>query len=170
LAQDPSSHDPSGQDNSRAVQTQALKFAKDLARLRREGRMLRKRIEDQRAVRTVLVADDDPFIRALIMATLAPETYEVIEAWTGAYALELVYEHHPRLVILDRDMPGPDGLSVCAQIKGDPDLRDVLVVMVTGNPGDEEAALAAGADRYLSKPFSPLDLIKTIDLLILGEP
>src|SRR5688500_16828249 len=98
-------------------QTQALMFAKDLAQLRRQGRMLRRRIEDRHAVRLVLVADDNPYLRALIMATLAPETYEVMEAWTGTYALELIHEFHPTLVILDQQMPEPDGLTVCAQIK-----------------------------------------------------
>jgi putative two-component system response regulator len=128
--------------------------------------MLRKRIEERGGVHTVLIADDDPFLRALIAATLSPESYEVIEAGTGSYALELVREYHPTLVILDQRMPDPDGFTVCKRIKGDPALRDILVIMVTANPDDESEARAAGADRYLSKPFHPLELLTTMDLLV----
>jgi CheY-like chemotaxis protein len=145
---------------------QTLSFAQELAQLRREGRMLRKRIEERGGVHTVIVADDDPFMRALIMATLSPESYDVLEAGTGSYALEMVREYHPTLVILDQRMPDPDGFTVCKEIKGDPELQDILVIMVTANPDDEPQARAAGADRYLSKPFRPLALLSTIDQLV----
>jgi CheY-like chemotaxis protein len=143
-----------------------LAFARGLAQLRRDGRMLRKRIEERGRVHMVLVADDDPFFRALISATLSPESYEILEAGTGSDALELVREHHPTLIILDQRMPDPDGFTVCTQVKGDPALRDILIIMITGNPGDEPQARAAGADCYLSKPFRPLKLLTTIDLLV----
>jgi CheY-like chemotaxis protein len=130
--------------------------------------MLRHRIETRRELRTVLIADDDPFMRALIAATLSPENYELLEAGTGSYALEIVKEHHPSLVILDQRMPGTDGLTVCERIKRDPALQDIRVLMVTGYPLDEAQAQGAGADHCLSKPFSPLELLQTIDALLLG--
>ncbi len=148
---------------------QSLIFAQELSRLRRDGRNLRRRIEERTVLQTVLVADDDPFMRALIVATLAPENYEVHEAGTGAEALALVEEHHPSLTILDARMPAPDGFVVCETIKSNPELSDILVIMVTANPADETGAREAGADRYISKPFSPLKLLQTIEQLLLDR-
>jgi CheY-like chemotaxis protein len=144
-----------------------LHYARDLAALRRDGRNLRRRIEEQQAgITTLLIADDEPFMRALIAATLSPETYEIIEATNGADALALIRERTPTMVLLDQRMPSPDGITVCRTIKGDPDLRDTLVIMLTANPADEPDAVAAGADAYLGKPFSPKALLETIERLL----
>jgi CheY-like chemotaxis protein len=148
---------------------QTLAYVQDLARLRKEGRAMRRRIEARGELRLVLVADDEPFTRALLSATLSPENYEVIEASTGAEALDLIRAHHPTLVVLDARMPEPNGFVICKHIKSDPALQDIRVIMVTGDPDDETQAQAAGADRYLSKPFSPLELLKTIEVLLAGR-
>jgi two-component system cell cycle response regulator len=142
---------------------QTLRFAQDVAQLRGLGRTMRRRIEErQNGLRAVLIADDEALMRALVAATLSPETYELLEAATGTEALESARTHHPNLAILDRRMPEQDGIAVCAAIKADPELRDIQVIMVTGSPTDEAEARAAGADAYLSKPFSPVELLATI--------
>jgi len=146
---------------------QALQYAQDLALLRGEGRGLRRRIEEQEArLQTVLIVDDEPLMRALIAATLSPESYDMVEATDGDEAIHLVNERHPTLVILDQRMPGRDGFSVCQAIKSDPDLRDIRVVMLTANPADEPRAVAMGANAYLCKPFSPKQLLQTIEGLM----
>jgi CheY-like chemotaxis protein len=142
---------------------QTLRFAQDIALLRGLGRTMRRRIEErENGLRAVLIADDEPLMRALIAAALSPETYELLEAGTGADALDLARLQHPSLVILDRQMPALDGCTVCAAIKTDAELRDILVIMVTGSSSDEADARTAGADAYLSKPFSPVELLATI--------
>lgn len=112
-------------------------------------------------IRKILAADDNPSIRRLIRLTLEGP-YEVIEAEDGVTALAMVREHLPDLVILDIMMPGAlDGLQVLQAIKADPALHKVLVVMVTarGQANDYEIGMQKGADAYIVKPFSPLQLM-----------
>src|SRR4051812_24475858 len=85
---------------------QTLNFARALAQLHREGRRLQQRIVQRGGVRTILIADDDRALRALLIATLASDSYQLIEAGTGTEALIAVGQHHPMLIILDRQMPG----------------------------------------------------------------
>jgi CheY-like chemotaxis protein len=141
-------------------------YVRDLAQLWKEGQVVRHPMDAHGELQLVLIADDDPFARALLSATLSPKSYTVIEASSGAEALELLDSHHPNLVILDARMPEPNGFVTCARIKSDPACQDVRVIMVTGDPADESRARQAGADRYLSKPFSPLELLKTIEVLL----
>ena len=149
------------------MQEQTLKYAQEVAQLRGLGRTLRRRIEErEHGLESVLIADDESLMRALISATLAPESYEVYEAGTGSDAMRLLDEHHPTLVILDQRMPPPDGLTICSAIRANPTQKNMLIIMVTAFPSDEESALAAGADAYLAKPFSPVELLATIDGLL----
>ena len=109
-----------------------LGYVRDLANLGSTGRLLRRRIEQQApGLHIVLIADDEPFMRALLTATLSPESYVVLEAATGSETLRLVRTEHPDLVILDVRMPAPDGIAVCRQLKADPTTRDVKVILVT---------------------------------------
>src|SRR5882762_3751250 len=105
----------------------------------------------------VLIADDDAAIRLLVSATLASDQYSVLEAGNGEEAWRLIREHHPAVVILDWDMPIISGLELTAVIKGDPQLRGMTVIMLTGRTEreDREAGARAEADLYLVKPFSP---------------
>lgn len=116
----------------------------------------------------LLIADDDPSIRLLVKATLASEPYEVLEAASGDAALGLARKERPGLVVLDVRMPGLDGLAVCRLIKRDPDLHGVAVIMLTSarELTDRKAGEAAGADYYLTKPFSPIELLGAIDRFI----
>ena len=112
----------------------------------------------------ILIVDDQSEIRKLLGISLRRE-YELIEAVDGPSALEMVQQHHPRLVLLDVMMPGtPDGLGVLEQIKGNPQTRHILVAMLTarGQVTDHEAARARGADAYFTKPFSPLAVLNWI--------
>jgi CheY-like chemotaxis protein len=145
---------------------QTILYAQDLANTRASMRVLSRRIASRRtANRTVLIADDDSSLRLLVSTTLSGDDYNIVEAENGVDALLLAKSHHPMLVLLDVNMPDLDGLEVCRRIKGDPDLEDVKVIMLTGaaQPDDHQAGLAAGADNYLTKPFRPLELLKLID-------
>jgi two-component system, OmpR family, phosphate regulon response regulator PhoB len=117
----------------------------------------------------VLIVEDQTDIRKLIRMTLEFEDFEIHEASDGAFGLSMARAIKPDIVLLDVMMPGEmDGLQVCQQIKLDPATRHMKVVLLTarGQARDREAGQQAGADEYLVKPFSPLQLIETIERLL----
>jgi two-component system KDP operon response regulator KdpE len=105
---------------------------------------------------TVLIVDDDAVLRRLCRHTLSA-SYRVIEAENGAQALRLLYQHRPDLVILDVSMPQMDGWETCRRIR---ELTDTPIIMLTARDADHDVArgLDAGADDYVTKPFSPVEL------------
>jgi CheY-like chemotaxis protein len=113
----------------------------------------------------VLIADDDPATRRLVYATLASDQYTVVEAADGEEAWRLIREHHPAVAILDWQMPVYSGLELTAVIKGDPQVRDMTVIMLTGRSAraDREAGARAQADVYLIKPFLPEELLGAVE-------
>jgi two-component system alkaline phosphatase synthesis response regulator PhoP len=111
----------------------------------------------------LLIADDEPAVRALVHVTLEGEEYEILEAADGLEALEVARDESPSLVLLDIMMPRLDGLEVCRQLKSDPDTSDIVVVMLTAQAQDRDQGLAAGADDYFTKPFSPLALLNMVE-------
>jgi CheY-like chemotaxis protein len=116
----------------------------------------------------VLIVDDDEFIRKLIATTLEDVArLELHEAADGLEAVEVARREHPRLVFLDVDMPGRNGIEVCRELREDEGTSDATIVMLTAAQGDGVEALAehAGADLFLTKPFSPLDLLRLVDRL-----
>ena len=118
--------------------------------------------------RELLVVDDDPFIRRLITTTLEDVAqFELLEACDGNEALAIAESHQPQIVLLDVDIPGIDGIEVCRALRADDRTSDATVVMLTAAHGDdiEARAGAAGADLFLTKPFSPLDLLRLVDRL-----
>jgi DNA-binding response OmpR family regulator len=121
---------------------------------------------DGRARRTrVLIAEDDDSLRSLLRLSIDVGNVDIVEAADGAAALKSALAHPPDLVLLDWMMPGLDGLDLCRALRADPTTADALIVIVTARalPSDREAALSAGADHYVSKPFSPralLDLVR----------
>ena len=120
-------------------------------------------------MKRVLIVEDQADIRKLIRMTLEFESYEIHEASDGAFGLRMASAVRPDIVLLDVMMPGEmDGLQVCQAIKSNPALDSVKVVLLTarGQAGDREAGTQAGADEYLVKPFSPLQLIDTIERLM----
>jgi CheY-like chemotaxis protein len=116
-------------------------------------------------LRTVLIADDESSIRLLVHATIESDDYTVVEASDGAQAWMLAKELKPSLVLLDVQMPGQSGLEVLRSIKADPDLKATRVILLTSKAQerDIEVGLIAGADFYLTKPFSPLDLLTRVE-------
>jgi CheY-like chemotaxis protein len=117
-------------------------------------------------MRKVLIVDDDPFIRKLIATTLEDVAgFELIQAADGAEAVDIAAREQPELVFMDIDMPRLDGISACARIREHPDTSNATIVMLTATSrGDNERrAEDAGADLFLTKPFSPLDLLRLVD-------
>lgn len=125
--------------------------------------------ENGTPVKKVLIVEDQADIRELVRVTLEFEAYELQEAADGPTALDTAQRFKPDLVLLDVMMPGGmDGYEVCKRIKASPDLRRTKVIMLTakGQKADLAAGKAAGADEYLVKPFSPLDLMKVTAKMI----
>jgi CheY-like chemotaxis protein len=114
---------------------------------------------------TVLIADDEPSLRLLVSATIASDEYDVVEAVDGDQAWALIRRHRPNVVLLDVQMPGRTGLDLTRAIREDPDLAKTNVILLTSKAqqADIEVGLAAGADRYLTKPFSPLELLRVVE-------
>jgi two-component system chemotaxis response regulator CheY len=114
---------------------------------------------------TVLIVDDDPFIRKLIVTTLeGVSAYDMHEAGDGAQAVQAASREAPRLVFLDIDMPGLDGIEACRQMRAVPGMADAKIVMLTASAEDSarDRAQEAGADFFLTKPFSPLELLRLV--------
>ena len=117
---------------------------------------------------TVLIVDDDPFIRRLISTTLEDVArFELREAGDGVEALEMAGAEPPALVFLDIDMPRLDGIDACRRLRANPQTAACTIVMLTAASGDEmeRAAEEAGADLFLTKPFSPLELLRLVDTM-----
>jgi two-component system phosphate regulon response regulator PhoB len=116
----------------------------------------------------ILIAEDDPTVRALIQMTLDSGVTEILEVEDGKAALTVAYEQLPELIFLDWSMPGSDGLAVCRALRDEPRTSDIKIVMLTARADEEDrmAAFEAGADDYITKPFSPVQLLdKVIEVL-----
>lgn len=111
----------------------------------------------------VLVADDDQMQRQLVRATLEGESIEILEAEDGQQALSLIEQLHPALVLLDCLMPELDGFEVCRSIRQRGLPITVVMLTVKSRPSDRRRGLLAGADHYLTKPFSPLELLNLVE-------
>lgn len=117
---------------------------------------------------TVLVADDEAPILELIRFTLEDDQVRVVEARDGLEALRLAQAVRPELCFLDVRMPELDGLALCRLLRQDPALAGSRIVMLTAasQEADRARGLAAGADGYLTKPFSPLMLFSLVKSLL----
>ena len=116
----------------------------------------------------VLIVDDDQFIRKLVATTLEDVAeFELHEAADGLEAIEVARAARPSLVFLDVDMPRMNGIEACRRLREDDATREVTIVMLTAAHDDsvETEAEQAGADLFLTKPFSPLDLLRLVDQL-----
>lgn len=115
----------------------------------------------------VLVVDDEPFILRSLSFVLRKGDMDVIEARDGQEALEMIRKHRPKLVFLDVMMPKMNGYDVVREVRSEPELEDIHIVLLTakGQESDKTVGLEAGANAYLTKPFSPsriLELAKDI--------
>jgi DNA-binding response OmpR family regulator len=113
----------------------------------------------------VLIADDDAATRRLVSLTLASDRYRVLEAADGKEAWRLIRDHHPAVAILDWQMPVYSGLELTDVIKSDPQVWGMTVILLTGRTGvaDRQAGAQARADLYLTKPFSPQELLTAVE-------
>ena len=114
--------------------------------------------------RIVMVVDDDDMIRRLVRTVLEADEFEVVEARNGSTALDLATTAHPAVVVLDIMMPGLDGVEVCRRL----DHEQVKVVVLTArdDPSLEIRCREAGADAFLTKPFSSIELLNLVSELI----
>ena len=112
----------------------------------------------------VLVVEDEPDVAELIRYNLAKEGYDVALAPSGSDALKLVRDTRPAVVLLDIMIPQLNGWEVCRRLKQDPETRGIPIIMVTGRveEGDKVLGFELGADDYVTKPFSPRELLARI--------
>jgi DNA-binding response OmpR family regulator len=108
-------------------------------------------------MQTVLVVDDEPIVRDVVVRYLARDGFEILTAPDGEAARKLIEEREPSLVVLDVMLPGTDGLSLCRWIRGRSNLP-VILLTARGEEADRIVGLELGADDYVTKPFSPREL------------
>ena len=109
----------------------------------------------------ILVIDDEPQIRRIMRMTLTGAGYEIEDAKTGEEGLKKLREFRPDLVLLDINMPGIGGLEACRAIRGDPNVA-IIMLTVHNSEGAKVEALDAGADDFVTKPFSTPELLARI--------
>jgi signal transduction histidine kinase len=119
----------------------------------------------------VLIVEDEKLLAKAIAATLDMEGLRTIVAHDGDEALEFARTLHPDLVLLDVMLPGRSGVEVCATLKTDPETSSIPVILLTAKGGKDDRALglAAGADAYVIKPFSPVQLIDMVRETLAGD-
>jgi len=119
-------------------------------------------------VQKILVCDDEANIRNIMDFSLEAEGFLVVSAVDGEEALMKAMNEEPDLILLDVMMPGSDGLTVCRQLKENPKTAHIPVMMLTARngKGDRDAGLQAGADDYITKPFSPQRLVEKVQDLL----
>jgi len=112
----------------------------------------------------ILVVDDEPGVVVPIQFLLEQQGHRVMIAERGEDALDLIYQYKPDLVLLDIMLPGIDGYEVCEIVRLNPRYRKTKIIFLTAKGGEEEIAkgLALGADAYITKPFSNIELIATV--------
>jgi DNA-binding response OmpR family regulator len=119
---------------------------------------------------TVLVVDDEPIVREVVARYLKREGYRTLEAADGNRARELVEQEAPNLVVLDLMIPGTDGLALCRWIRSSSQLP-VIMLTARGEEADRIVGLELGADDYVTKPFSPRELVARVrSVLRRAEP
>ena len=109
----------------------------------------------------ILVVDDEPFICRSLTFVLKKGNYDVMEARNGEEALAAIREHRPDLVFLDVMMPKVDGFQVTQEVRADKTLADIKIILLTakGQECDREVGKIAGANDYMTKPFSPSKIL-----------
>jgi DNA-binding response OmpR family regulator len=112
----------------------------------------------------VLIADDEHNIRHILDFSLHSEGFDVVAATNGEDAYTLAVSEKPDLIILDVMMPGQGGIETCRQIKANEEIAGIPVVLLTARASrqDREEGIAAGADDYITKPFSPQKVINVV--------
>lgn len=112
----------------------------------------------------ILVIEDAPDNRRLLRDLLTNSGFELLEAVDGEKGVAMAAEHRPDLILMDIQLPVVDGYEATRRIKGNPELRHIPIIAVTSYAlsGDEAKAVAAGCDGYVTKPFSPRQILAQI--------
>lgn len=112
----------------------------------------------------ILIADDEHNIRHILDFSLHAEGFAVVSATNGEEAVRLALTEEPDLIILDRMMPGQDGVETCRQLKSDDRTKDIPVILLTARASrqDRQEGQMAGADEYITKPFSPAKVVGAV--------
>jgi response regulator RpfG family c-di-GMP phosphodiesterase len=117
----------------------------------------------------ILLVDDDPALRTLLRTTFEVADVDVIEADGADAARKRIRAARPDVIVLDVNMPGTTGLELCAELKADPATSDIPIIFLTGSTGGTSAASKrVGADAFVRKPFSPLELLAVAERLAGG--
>ncbi|HEX4123591.1 MAG TPA: response regulator transcription factor [Tepidisphaeraceae bacterium] len=117
---------------------------------------------------TILVIDDEKDLIELVRYNLEKEGYDIIAAGDGPSGMEVIRKHRPDLVVLDLMMPGMDGLAVCQQLRSDARVGRVPIIMLTAKAteADRIVGLELGADDYITKPFSPREVVARVKAVL----
>ena len=112
----------------------------------------------------ILVVDDDPYIQRALSFVLRKEGFEVETASDGQEALSKAKEFKPKIMFLDLMIPKVNGFETCRTIKSDSQLKDTYIIILTakGQEMDKERGLREGADEYMTKPFSPKEIVAKV--------
>jgi len=121
------------------------------------------------AGKCILIVEDNPLNMKLFSAMIAAQGYAVLQAADGARGLDLAYQEHPDLIIMDVNLPGISGLEVTQILKQDPITRDIPIIVTTAYQYDDEIR-ASGCDGFMSKPISVADFVQLIDSLMTQAP
>jgi response regulator RpfG family c-di-GMP phosphodiesterase len=117
----------------------------------------------------ILLVDDDPALRTLLRTTFEVADVEVVEAESADAARRKIHAGRPDVVVLDVNMPGMTGLEFCVELKSAPETKEIPIILLTGSEGgSSSAAKQAGADAFVRKPFSPLELLAVAERLAGG--
>ena len=120
------------------------------------------------AVSTVMVVDDSVTVRKVTTRFLEREGFKVITARDGIEAMKLLQDHLPDVMLLDIEMPRMDGFDVARRVKGNEELKNIPIIMITSRTGEKhrDRAFALGVEQYLGKPYQEETLLETISELI----
>lgn len=123
------------------------------------------------SMKSIMVVEDNPINLKLLNVLLLKHGYEVTTARDAEEAMSLLQKFHPRLILMDLQLPGMDGLELTRILKNDPQTKSITILALTAYAmkGDEEKARAAGCDGYITKPFDTRELPKTIATYITGN-
>lgn len=116
----------------------------------------------------IIIIEDEPDILEVLSYNLKREGFEVFSATNGTLGLSLVEKELPDLILLDLMLPGMDGIEICSSIKSNPATQNALIIMVTakGEESDIVLGLGVGADDYITKPFSPKELVARVKAVL----
>ena len=128
--------------------------------------------EAKRTAPRILVVEDDPDNRRIVVKVLAVDGYETLEAADGESAVALARREHPDAILMDLAMPGVDGWEAARRLKADPATADIPIVALTAFAlrGDEDRAREAGCDAYLAKPCRPQAIRDVVGRLLQRRP